>query len=212
MTNTEASLLGESFLNHHRSRVRTARSFQGSSDGEPQLKRQQNALPRPPPSIQTSLASGVTLPTPSESGFSLAQAVQGLKIENAESSGMSDSVPSIVGPSGSSYRYSAHTSSGIGTSHESSASSMMSIPEGGAAYPGQVVVMHIQSTGVQNAEGSGGGTLSRTFIPAQRPELRQEDVIMDESRDYADSAATPRSNPGTIDDIGVTRARDTGAK
>ncbi|OWZ03816.1 hypothetical protein PHMEG_00024392 [Phytophthora megakarya] len=68
MTDTEAGLLGESFLNQHRSRVRTARSFQGSSDGEPQLKRQQNAPPRPPSSIQTSLSSGFTVPTPSESG------------------------------------------------------------------------------------------------------------------------------------------------
>ncbi|OWZ02327.1 hypothetical protein PHMEG_00026128 [Phytophthora megakarya] len=52
MTDTKASLIGESFLNQHRSRVRTvvrtARRFQGSSDGEPQLKRQQNASPRPP--------------------------------------------------------------------------------------------------------------------------------------------------------------------
>ncbi|OWY92734.1 hypothetical protein PHMEG_00038136, partial [Phytophthora megakarya] len=184
MTDMEADLLGESFLNQHQTRVQTARRFQGSSDGEPQSKRQQNAPPRPPSSTQTLLSSGFTLPTPSESGSSLAQAVQGLKIDNAETSGMSDSVPSIVGPSGSSQGYSVHTSSGIGTSHESSASSMMSIPEGGA---GQAMVMHIESTGVQNAEGRGGGTLSRTFIPAQRPESRQEDVIMDESSDYADS-------------------------
>ncbi|OWY96065.1 hypothetical protein PHMEG_00033767 [Phytophthora megakarya] len=40
MTDTEASLLGESFLNQLRPRVRTARSFQGSSDEEPQSKRQ----------------------------------------------------------------------------------------------------------------------------------------------------------------------------
>ncbi|OWY95442.1 hypothetical protein PHMEG_00034549 [Phytophthora megakarya] len=193
MTDTEAGLLGESFLNQHRARIRTARSFQVSSDGEPQLKRQQNAPPRPPSTIQTSLSSCFILPTPSESGSSLAQAVQGLKIENAEFSGMSDSVPRIVGPSDSSQGYSVHTSSGIGTSYESSASSMMSIPGGGATHPGQAIVMHIQSTGVQNAEGSGGGTLSRTFNPAQRPERRQEDVTMEESSDYADSEATPRS-------------------
>ncbi|OWZ01639.1 hypothetical protein PHMEG_00026938 [Phytophthora megakarya] len=66
MTDTEAGLLDESFLNQHRFRVRTARSFQGPSDGEPQLKRQQNAPPRPPSSIQTSLSSGFTLPTSSE--------------------------------------------------------------------------------------------------------------------------------------------------
>ncbi|OWZ07971.1 LOW QUALITY PROTEIN: hypothetical protein PHMEG_00019561 [Phytophthora megakarya] len=159
MTDTEAGILGESFPI---SIDPESGYFQGSSDG---LKRQENEPPRPPSSIQTSLSNGFTLPTSSESGSSLAQAVQGLKIKNAEFSGMSDSVPSIVGPSCSSLGYSVHTSSGISTSHESSASSIMSIPEGGATYPGQAVVMHIQSTGVQNAEDSGGGTLSRMFIP-----------------------------------------------
>ncbi|OWY95922.1 hypothetical protein PHMEG_00033939 [Phytophthora megakarya] len=86
----------------------------------------------------------------------------------------------VVGPSGSTEGYSHGTTSGTeGSSRESSASSMMSIPEGRVpTYAGATMVMSIQAEEVQNVEGSMGMYLSRIVIPDFSKAVDQDDVDM----------------------------------
>ncbi|OWZ01202.1 hypothetical protein PHMEG_00027464 [Phytophthora megakarya] len=76
--------------------------------------------------------------------------------------------------------YSHGTTSGTqDSSRESSASSMMSIPEGQVrAYAGTNMVMSIQAGEVQNVEGNMGMYLSRVVIPEFSKAVDQDDVDM----------------------------------
>ncbi|OWY95631.1 hypothetical protein PHMEG_00034314 [Phytophthora megakarya] len=196
MTDAEASLLGTEFSSRFRvTGVRTSRSF-ASSDGEPEGKRPHNAPSTPMSSVSIRSSSSFTLPTPASRNSSLDAAVGRLKIEDSGSSGISDSVPSVVGPSGSSEDYSRGTTSGTQDSfRESSASSMMSITEGRVlAYAGTNMVMSIQAGEVQDVESNMGMYLSRVVIPELSKAVDQDDVDMAGEDDPLTSESGAKSN------------------
>ncbi|KAG6612363.1 reverse transcriptase [Phytophthora cinnamomi] len=106
-----------------------------------------------------------------------------VSILNASSSGVSDSVPSVIGPSGTS-NFSAYSSSHQAqTSRDSSSAlSLMSLGHSASAHMGSVpghLVMSVQAGGALVATPDAGMSVTRTFIPASRRALpNQEDVDM----------------------------------
>ncbi|KAJ8518986.1 hypothetical protein ON010_g18133 [Phytophthora cinnamomi] len=180
MEDYELELLGQAFVSQCRiAGILELRSPRGPPENEPDPKRPQHRPARP---LSISTPSGHSLIPSSDASLNAqAMSVQGSTL-NASSSGVSDSVPSVIGPSGAS-NFSAPTQT---SRDSSSSSSLLSLGHSASVHMGTVpghLVMSVQAGGTLVATPDSGMSVTRTFIPVSRRALSdQEDVDMAESR------------------------------
>ncbi|EGZ07518.1 hypothetical protein PHYSODRAFT_253675 [Phytophthora sojae] len=109
-----------------------------------------------------------------------AMSVQGSTL-NASSSGISDSVPSLIGPSGTSNDSTYATSFHTQTSRDSSSSSsLMSLGHSASTHMRPGLVMSVQAGGALAAAPDMGMFVTKPVIPARRTLPDQDDVDMAE--------------------------------
>ncbi|EGZ24380.1 hypothetical protein PHYSODRAFT_325503 [Phytophthora sojae] len=187
MTEYDLGLLGgEYVLRLKRTGLRPARSPGGSSDGEPEPKRQQHHPARPPRASLPSTSNPSELPSPRTSSRS--DVVQVEKTAPIQEYATSDPVPSLVGTSRSPEASLYGTTSGSNPSRNSSASSS-SIGLGfsaGADMPPPTygpMTMWIQAGRPGFAVGGGavGYYVTQRVVSKRAVEVDQDDVEMAES-------------------------------
>ncbi|EGZ05045.1 hypothetical protein PHYSODRAFT_342647 [Phytophthora sojae] len=173
----EAELLGRAFVSQCRmAGIMALRSPRGSPENEPEPKRPQRRPARP---LSSSTPSDHSLVPSSNVSLNSAARVMSVQdsVPDPPSSGISDSVPSMIGPSGTSDNSPYTTSFGTQSSRESSSSSsLMSLGHGAASH------MRLKFW-------TDGMFVTRTVIPARRTLPDQEDVDIAE----IESAEAPSS-------------------
>ncbi|GMG17926.1 unnamed protein product [Phytophthora fragariaefolia] len=181
MDDYEVELLGQAFVSQCRMAVILAlRSPRGSPENEPNPKRPQYRPARPLSVSTPSVHSLVPSTDVSLSADARAMRVQSPTL-NASSSGISDSVPSLIGRSGTSNDSAYATSFHTQTSRDSSSSSsLMSLGHSASMHMRPGLVMSVQAGGALAAAPDTGMFVTKTVIPARRTLPDQDDVDMAE--------------------------------
>ncbi|GMF15258.1 unnamed protein product [Phytophthora fragariaefolia] len=173
MEGYEVELLGQAFVSQCRiAGIPALRSPLGSPESEPNPKRPQYRRARP---LSVSTPTDVSLNAGAQ-----AMSVQGSTL-NASSSGISDSVPSLIGPSGNSNDSAYATSFHTQTSRDSSPSSaLMSLGHSVSTHMRPGLGLSVRSGGALAAVPDMGMVVTKTVIPARRVLPDQDDVDMAE--------------------------------
>ncbi|EGZ18130.1 hypothetical protein PHYSODRAFT_261346 [Phytophthora sojae] len=181
MDDYEVELLGQAFVSQCRmAGILALRSPRGSPEIEPYPKRPQYRPARPLSVSTPSVHSLVPSTDVSLNADARAMSVRGSTL-NASSSGISDSVPSLIGPSGTSNDSAYATSFHTQTSRDSSSSSsLMSLGHSASTHMRPGLVMSVQAGGALAAAPDMGMFVTKTVIPARRTLPDQDDVDMAE--------------------------------
>ncbi|GMF61157.1 unnamed protein product [Phytophthora fragariaefolia] len=181
MDDYEVERLGQAFVSQCRMAGFLAlRSPRGSPESEPNFKRPQYRPARPLSVSTRSVHSLVPSTDVSLNADARAMSVQDSTL-NAASSGISDYVPSLIGPSGTSNDSAYATSFHTHTSRDSSSSSsLMSLGHSASTHMRPGLVMSVQAGGALAAAPDMGMFVTKTVIPARRTLPDQDDVNMAE--------------------------------
>ncbi|GMF51710.1 unnamed protein product [Phytophthora fragariaefolia] len=184
MEDFEVELLGRAFISQCRmAGIMALRSPRGSPENEPEPKRPQRRPARPLSISTPSDHSLVPSSNVSLNSAARAMSVQG-SVPDPSSSGISDSIPSMIGPSGTSDNSPYTTSFGTMSSREIPlSSSLMSLGHGAASHmrlSSGPLVMSVQAGGTMSAPPDSGMVVPQTVTPPRRTLPDQEDVDMTE--------------------------------